>query len=294
MMRWNFFFDGEAKPRIEVKFRELFLGSHPRVPPSARGVLAWAAFTATCRSRSRNRASFVVRGSKVQFYQINYSLEPASAGLTSFPATLGPEALQRRAPVLELLGRAGRDISSRTAPPGAQVQTATRTVTVPPKGTQSIFETSTGGRIVGLRFSPHRCAGGQNARADAAHRVRWRSARSALPARGLLWLRLGPARHENRFLVGTDGGVNYCYFPMPFARAALALNWYPSAIPPWNCGLRSCTPPWPQAANEGKFYALWRRENPTRDGVPFHPSWKPPDAGTLVGVVLQAQGFRAR
>jgi len=48
----------------------------------------------------------------------------------------------------------------------------------------------------------------------------------------------------------------------------------------------------PPAKNEGKFYALWRRENPTPDGQPY-TFIDVSGRGHLVGLVLQAQGLES-
>ena len=48
----------------------------------------------------------------------------------------------------------------------------------------------------------------------------------------------------------------------------------------------------PRAADEGKFYARWRRENPTRLGEPY-TFIRAEGRGHLVGVTLQAQGFES-
>jgi len=45
----------------------------------------------------------------------------------------------------------------------------------------------------------------------------------------------------------------------------------------------------PQTGTEGKFYTIWRRENPTQEGQPY-TFGELSGRGHLVGVVLQAQG----
>jgi len=52
------------------------------------------------------------------------------------------------------------------------------------------------------------------------------------------------------------------------------------------------TSPTPRKENEGKFYAVWKRENPTTLGNPF-TFLETVGRGHLVGVVLQSQGFES-
>jgi hypothetical protein len=44
--------------------------------------------------------------------------------------------------------------------------------------------------------------------------------------------------------------------------------------------------------NEGKFYAIWRRENPTTKGRPFK-FIETKGRGHLVGFIQQSQGFES-
>jgi hypothetical protein len=92
-------------------------------------------------------------------------------------------------------------------------------------------------------------------------------------------------------LVGTTGETNYCYFPMPFDREATVAVVSERAAP---AELRAevLHTAVPRGPGEGKFYALWRRENPTRVGEPF-TFIDTEGRGHLVGVVLQAQGFES-
>jgi hypothetical protein len=92
-------------------------------------------------------------------------------------------------------------------------------------------------------------------------------------------------------LAGTTGQTNYCYFPMPFDRSAL-VEVVSERATPVELRAEVLHTAVPRNTDEGKFYALWRRENPTTLGEPF-TFIDTEGRGHLVGVVLQAQGFES-
>ncbi|RYG25637.1 DUF2961 domain-containing protein, partial [bacterium] len=88
-------------------------------------------------------------------------------------------------------------------------------------------------------------------------------------------------------------GTNYAYFPMPFDRAAkvelVSLRTGGAPLPIRGEIVLGNIPRRPY---EGRFYAVWRRENPTTKGKPF-TFVDTKGKGHLVGVSLQAQGLEA-
>ena len=66
-------------------------------------------------------------------------------------------------------------------------------------------------------------------------------------------------------LAGTIGQTNYCYFPMPFDRSAL-VEVVSERATPVELRVEVLHATVPRNTDEGKFYALWRRENLHRDG----------------------------
>jgi hypothetical protein len=210
--------------------------------------------------------------------------------VTTFtPQPTGAE-LSRRDQACELFRRAGQDISRFTAPPGAKVQSSQVALSVEPQATRQVFQADQGGRIVGLRFSPASSMAGK-AR-DLRLKISFDGDAPAVECPlgdffGYAWGQ--PAMQS--LLVGTSGETNYCYFPMPFDRRAVVEVVSERAAPVelraevWHAAV-------PRAADEGKFYALWRRENPTKLGQPY-TFIETEGRGHLVGVVLQSQGFES-
>lgn len=285
----EFLFDGEATPRVAVKYRDLFLGQHPAFPSPLVGFGVGGyycyvplPFAQSCLVR--------LRAPKTQFYQINYALYGPETPVTTFtPQPTGAE-LSRRDQACELFRRAGQDISRFTAPPGAKVRSSQVAFSVEPQATRQVFQADQGGRIVGLQFSPASAMAGK-AR-DLRLKISFDGDAPAVECPlgdffGYAWGQ--PAMQS--LLVGTSGETNYCYFPMPFDRRAVVEVVSERATPVelraevWHTAV-------PRAADEGKFYALWRRENPTKLGQPY-TFIETEGRGHLVGVVLQSQGFES-
>ena len=83
----DFYLDGEASPRFSVSFRELFLVRiHPFVKPLVGyGVGGFFSYVPIPFAKS---CKIVIRGERVQFHQINYSIYPPDTPIRSFQAEL--------------------------------------------------------------------------------------------------------------------------------------------------------------------------------------------------------------
>ncbi len=285
----EFLFDGEVKPRLEVKFRELFLGKHPVFPRplvgfGAGGYYSYVPlpFEKSCIVR--------IKAPKVQFYQINYSLYAPGTSLTTFDPAANANLASHRDKACQLFASAGQDITRFNAPAGAKVESRQTAVALKPGSTHTVFDFDQGGRILGLRVSPA-SALATKAR-DILLKIAFDGAEPSVvcPLGDFFGYGWGQPSMQS-LLVGTSGQTNYCYFPMPFdQRATIILASEGSAGVELNVEVLYCAVP--RATNEGKFYALWRRENPTRLGHPF-TFLDTRGRGHLAGLVLQSQGFES-
>ncbi len=285
----EFLFDGEAKPRIEVKFRDLFLGEHPAFP---RPLVGFGAGGYYCYVPIAFQKSCVVRlrAPRVQFYQINYALYDATAGVTTFLPKLSPADLSAYETIIGLFSRTGSDLSQFTAPPGAKVNVTQAAAKVEGHSTKTLFKADEGGRIVGLRISP---TGALTSKArDLLLRISFDGDQPAVlcPLGDFFGYAWGQPAMQS-LLVGTTGDINYCYLPMPFDRSA-SIEIVSERSTPVELRAEVLHAAVPRKTNEGKFYALWRRENPTRLGEPY-TFIETQGRGHLVGAVLQSQGFES-
>lgn len=281
------FFDGEERPRVATPFRELFLGKTPGFP---RPLVGFGVGGYYCYVPMPFARSCVIRlrAKSLQFYQINYAQFGPETGVTPFqPEATGTE-LELRNRACEVFASVGTDITRFTAPPQAECRVHSASVTVQPGTAQTVFQTEQPGRIVGLRFSPADALAGK-AR-DLLLRIAFDGQEPAVLCPmgdffGYAWGK--PAMRG--LLAGTAGQTAYCYFPMPFDRSA-TVDVVSERAAPVDLRAEVVYAAVPRSADEGMFYALWRRENPTTIGKPF--TFLDTDGrGHLVGLVLQSQGF---
>ena len=283
----EFLFDGETQPRIEVRFRDLFLGKHPAFPKPLVGFgvggyycYVPVPFAKSCVVR--------IRAPKVQFYQINYAQYGPDAAIKTFSTQPGTNDSNQIEQAKAIFDSSGTDLTRFTAPPGAKVLINRTILNLPPGSTKPVFQSKNGGRIVGLRLSPSEGIAGKSR--DLLLRISFDGEEPAVscPVGDFFGYAWGQPAMQS-LLVGTATGTNYCYFPMPFDRSA-KVELVSERATPVDLVAEVAYVNVPRATNEGRFYALWRRENPTRIGEPY-TFVQTEGRGHLVGVVLQAQGF---
>ncbi len=286
----EFYFDNEEKPRISVRFRDLFSGKEfPFLSPVV-GVGA-GGFYSYLPLGYKESCKVLLKAERLMFYQINYATYPAGTGIQSYTARPGVEFTTHLDRARKLFASSGTDVSGYTVEGGERLlQTQRFGQTLAPGKAVTIFETNKAGRIAGLRLGPASAFAGK-AR-DVLIKFYWDG--EATPAIscpvgdffGYSWGQ--PA--VKSLLLGTAGDENYIYLPMPFDKSArIELVSEGSGGPAVevrgevkfaNVGRRS---------DEGKLYAVWRRENPTTEGRPF-TFVDAKGRGHAVGFILQAQG----
>lgn len=278
----EFFFDGEASPRLTIPFRELFSGKRPPflAPVAGSGAGGYYSYTPLEFQKS---CKIRLRGPQMRFYQINYALYEPGAQVSTFD----PDSPQLRARVIEaakLWAGAGQEI----APAGAQ--RVRKRHTLEPGQSAMLFEAKRGGRVVGVKLSPASAFSGPDR--AVVIRAEWDGEKTPAvlaPVSDFFGYSFGdPAARS--LLVGTAGETSYIYFPMPFDRSArISIISERTAGPPVRFESEVLWSEEPRRADEGRFYAHWRRENPTVSGRPF-TFVETNGCGHLVGVMLQAQG----
>jgi hypothetical protein len=306
----EFYFDGETQPRVSMKFRELFDGSHP---PFVAPVVGYGAggFWSYLPLPYRQSCKVIIRAPRVQFYQVNYAtyapgtpVETYSArdrnlhvGVAKDRKILSDAGLIGGLPVNEgpleksqqLLDAAGEDVTAFSAG-GQPTRTDRVTKRLAPGKTVTLWESKRGGRILGLRLGPADALAGK-AR-DIALKITWDGDRTPAvlcPAGDFFGASWGDPAVRS-LLVGTVRNQDYAYFPMPFDRSArIELVSERAGGEPIDVTAEVVSTAQPRRSDEGRFYAVWRRENPTAIGKPF--TWLETEGrGHVVGVTLQAQG----
>ncbi len=290
----EFYFDGEAAPRLSLKVIELFDGTRPPFvePLVGSGVGGYTSYVPLTYRRS---CKIVIKAESFQFYDLNYAVFPAEAAIETYADPPGPDFLVEVAKAAEMLGRTGTDISGALVPEGAAAARKAVKASLPPGGKAVLYETSRPGRIVGLRLGPAAAfAGGER---DILIRAYWDGAAAPAidcPVGDLFGYSFGDPATRSLLLGTTDEGVGYFYFPMPFERAARIelVSERGAGTPAVEIAAEVVTAAIGKGADEGRFYARWRRENPCVEGQPY-TFLKTTGRGHVVGVILQAQGLES-
>ena len=288
--RIEFYFDGEKQPRINVGFRDLFLGKElPFVAPLA-GYGA-GGFYSYVPLPFRKSCKVLMRAKRVQFYQINYARYPDEAPISTWQKAFSDEYRRHQEKAAALIASSGSDISKHVLPAGVTPTTHRANISLKPGATVTLFETNTPGRICGLRMAPAAALAGKSR--NLLLRIRWDDDKQPAvlcPAGDFFGYAWGQPAMKS-LLVGTAAGVCYSYFPMPFDKSAkIELISTATNGPAVEVRAEVVHAPVARTAGEGKFYAHWRRENPTTKGRPF-TFVQTQGAGHVVGCILQAQGM---
>ncbi len=281
----EFFFDGEATPRIVLPFREIFEGTRsPFLAPLAGsgggGFYSYVPlpFQRSCKIR--------LRGPKMQFFQINYGLyEPGTKIATIDPAeTTVPQDIGK-------IGEAWKSISAVVVPKESHRELKEQTL----EGGKSVtlFNSEQPGRVVAIRLSPASAFAGPDRR--LVLKASWDGASDPavlVPVGDFFGYSFGDPSARS-LLVGVDNDTAYAYFPMPYDHSArIEIESERQSGPPVKFTSEILSTSVGRQKNEGRFYARWNRENPVPQGEPF----KFVDVegrGHLVGVILQAQGLES-
>lgn len=285
----EFYFDGESIPLIQIGFRDLFLGNvYPFVKPiSGHGVGGYYCYLPIPFNKS---CKILLKAKKLRFYQVNYAIYPAGSSIESFQAKSSDEYKSHLEEARKLFSMPGADISSFLIAEGARVQTLRTKKTIEPGQTVTLFHIDKPGRIAGFHLSPadsfvdkHR---------SLVLKIYWDGDKDPAvncPVNDFFGYSFGQPATKS-LVLGTTENTNYIYFPMPFdesAKIELVSENLDDAS--YEVAAEVKFSEIERSKDEGKFYAVWRRENPTKRGVPF-TFINTKGLGHIVGCILQAQG----
>jgi len=281
-----FYFDGEVEPRLRLPFIDLFTGG---VPPFTRPVVGnevggYYSYLPIPYARS---LKIVYEGDDIRFHQIQYRSCPQDTRVASFRTPLPAEAQAELERVVDAWGRSGGRPWA-----GDSVFVTERGFDVPPGDSAELFRMDHGGRIVGVEME--RPAGAPLRGPGVLLEARWdgEPAPAILsPANDLFGHAFGTPAAQG-FLLGSQGGRDYVYLPMPFdSSAVLSLRVLASEGSPARGTARVFyTDQARDRDTEGRLYATWRRQVRPPEGEPYLLL----DArgrGHQVGTLLQAQGL---
>jgi len=285
----EFTFDGEADPRIRLKVSEIFDGTHapflsPLIWTGAGGSVSYVplAFRKSCK--------ILVKAGLFQFIQINHVRYPEGTAVETYASPPSSAFVAQLEDSGRLFAQTGSDISKALVPPGTNVATELISKALLPGRPVTLYETKRPGRLLGLRLGPASLFSGPDR--DIVLRIFWDGdAEPAVncPVGDFFGYSFGRPAVKSLFL-GTEGDMNYIYLPMPFDRAA-RVEILSERASGGSVEIRAeiVHARLGRRPGEGRFYAVWRRENPPREGTPY-AFLKTTGQGKVIGVILQAQG----
>lgn len=286
-----FYFDGKKEPGLKIKFSDLFSGKvYPFVKPicgnEVGGYYCYLPIT------YRKSCKIVYDGPKLAFYQINYrSLKGKK--VETFSNEFSESDRQLIDDVCSLLSTDSPSMPLFEQGKSAGVKTLEKEVTLNAGDNKNILSLDSPGRIVGIQIDGGTSFDGDNK--DVILSAKWDDdATEAIyaPLQDFFGYAFGHGAMRG-LLMGKQGNDNYCYMPMPFDRSARMNLIYkkregyqPTIIAKVKIYYTSVG----RAADEGKFYTVWKREQPPLGE--YYKFLQTQGRGHYVGTILQSQGLR--
>lgn len=170
----EFYFDGEAKPRLSLPFKKLYSGDtapflRPVVDSVGGGNYSYVPlpYAKSCK--------VVLRAKSFQFYDLNFKTYPAGTAVDTYdPSSVDTSALERARTMFA--NPRDRGLTEFNMPAGAKLETVKFNTSLPAGKSVTLFSSKKGGRIGGLRLGPSESFEGKGR--DVLLRVTWDDAKS--------------------------------------------------------------------------------------------------------------------
>lgn len=292
----DFYIDDTAHASFTIKYRDLFSGKvFPFVAPLCNNQLG--GYYCYLPVAFQKRCMIVYRGKQTQFHQIGYRLYSKGTTVKKFNPELTAKEKSALQQIQTLWNEKNRTVQSFQTKKTVQLQTYKTHFQLKPGEKQTLFQSSRGGRIVGIELQPS--SSFEGLLKDADIKITWDNETHPAvycPVADFFGYAFGKASMES-LLIGTADGKNYCYFPMPFDKSAkielISRKTLSAKIsdPLMITANVFYTSEARDIEKEGKFYANWNNQ----PNVPLHQPHeflKATGKGHYVGTVLQARGLQ--
>ena len=291
----DFFIDDAAKVSFTICYRDLFSGKiYPFIAPLCANQLG--GFYCYLPVPFNKSCKIVFRGKRTRFHQIGYRIYPEGVAVKKFNLPLNKEEEQAIEKIKLKWNKPSfnvKDINDGSL----TFSSVRKNLSLRPGQHVTVFETKTPGRIIGFELSSTDKL--EQISKDIDLKITWDDETTPAvycPLADYFGYAFGKPSMKS-LLIGSDGEKNYSYFPMPFdksARIELLYRKPAAGNKERTINFQSSfffTKQNRDTANEGKFYACWRRDNPVPTNQP-HVMLDLKGKGHFVGTALQAQGLK--
>ncbi len=285
----DFYFDGNTKPGLSIKFNDLFSGKvQPFLKPLVDAYMVGGYYSYVPIPYAKG-CKIVFRGEKIMFHQLQYREYNSSYKIETFNLTnsIAQSNLLRK--VIKLWSDENRSIDNFRY---AGVKIIENNLELLPGESATIAHISSGGRLTGIELDPPAIFNGLHKQVDI--KITWDNETAPavyMPVADFFGYAFGEPAMQS-LLIGATNGKLYCYLPMPFDKNATVALVYRKADRVQQEPLRLRTlvhyTAQKKKANEGRFYAKWTQDEPGigQSYVFLQGSGK----GHYIGTILQAQG----
>lgn len=289
----QFYFDGENKPRISIKFIELFTGD---INPFSRPIVGNEVGGYYCYLPIHYQSSckIIYKGKLMRFIQIDYQQFTDKTSVTSFPSKVCEKESSELSLAIKAWTRYGKQVIDLLKPLNNQIKSRTLSVSLKQGDVTSIFKDNKGGRILGVEITPQFLLNKEFK--DLILKATWDDENVAAimsPLSDFFGYAFGkPSIHS--MLLGVNKTIHYCYLPMPCEKKANLVLMYlrneQNSTKEIICNVVIYYSELKLKTDEGRLYAKWRREINPEIGNPY-TILKTEGRGHYISTILHAQGL---
>ncbi|MGV8963301.1 MAG: glycoside hydrolase family 172 protein [Candidatus Saccharimonadaceae bacterium] len=289
----SFYFDGEKKARLKIKFSDLFSGNvFPFLKPVCGNEIG--GYYCYIPIPYKESLKIVYHGEKILFHQFQYRILP-NKNVESWTGKFSQADRDMVNKVNELWKNISPSVKDFATGLSKDFQVEEKIFTINPGEEIPFFESRKPGRIVG--FDIDAGPSFEGIYKDVLLSATWDNEKVAAiysPVADFFGYAYGKGAMRS-MIMGKQGSSNYCYLPMPYDESANMKLIYKKreniVQPPISVNVKVY---YNQNARnidkEGKFYSIWRRENPEKGE--FYKFLELKGKGHYVGTIHQAQGLR--
>ena len=284
----DFYFDQEDKPRLSIRFADLFTGKvYPFIQPIVgKKVGGYYSYLPLPYQKG---LKIVARSEKILFHQFQYRELPEAKNVITFSNKISKDQDDAINNAVEVWNYGNHSVESLYA---QEHRVIGKTSVLKPNHAITLADIQTGGRILGIELDSAELFRGELR--NIALKIIWDNDSSPAvlaPVAEFFGYSFGRESMHSLLLGVNKQSKLYAYFPMPFdqkARIELVDLSSDSAKEPIKIRSKVIYSDQKRdAQREGKFYAYWKREKPALGS--YYDFLKVSGKGHYVGTILQCQ-----